>query len=216
MQIYKIINISNNKIYVGQDSKNRKDYFGSGLLIKKAIKKYGIENFKKEILEECNKTIANERETFWIRELKSYDRSVGYNISNGAFGGDTITNNENKEAILEKKRKSMSGKMHTIKTKRKIRKSQLEYYKNNPERQVGKNNGNFGKKHPGLNKGHVVSEETKLKISIKAKNRKRKPHSEETKLKIKLSNIGKHKMSEKGKEAIRESNRKRRKIKNNM
>ena len=53
MVIYKITNLNNGKIYIGQDSKNRKKYFGSGIHIKSAIKKYGITNFKKEILEIC-------------------------------------------------------------------------------------------------------------------------------------------------------------------
>ena len=32
-------------------------------------------------------------------------------------------------------------------------------------RHIGMINGNYGKKHPGLNKGHVVSEETRKKLS---------------------------------------------------
>ena len=74
--IYKTINLINNKIYIGQDSKNRNYYLGSGKLIKRAIKKYGIENFKKEVIEECSKENANERETYWIKELKAYDRNI--------------------------------------------------------------------------------------------------------------------------------------------
>jgi len=163
------------------------------------------------------------------------------NIAPRGYSSDNFTNNPNKEIIrkklsdaqkgktyiekygekraleiLEKKRKSMLGKTKTQECKNKIRDSITKYYVNNPEFNRGKNNGNYGKKHPGLNSGHTLSDDARHKISIKAKSRLRKPHTEETKLKIKLSNIGKHKMSEKGKEAIRESNRKRRKIKNNM
>ena len=54
MIIYKTTNLINSKIYVGQDSKNNYNYLGSGIIIKKAIKKYGKENFKKEIIEYCN------------------------------------------------------------------------------------------------------------------------------------------------------------------
>ena len=57
MYIYKITNLINDKIYVGQSSKNSEDnpwYFGSGKLIGLAIKKYGRENFSKEVIREVS------------------------------------------------------------------------------------------------------------------------------------------------------------------
>jgi len=41
MIIYKTINLINGKIYIGQDFYNNSEYFGSGILINKAINKYG-------------------------------------------------------------------------------------------------------------------------------------------------------------------------------
>ena len=92
--IYKIINLINGKIYVGkserEDSYNRKNYFGSGVVIRLAIKKYGKENFKKEFLEE-NVDLAkiDEREQFWIAKLDAMNESIGYNRAYGGEGGCT-------------------------------------------------------------------------------------------------------------------------------
>lgn len=88
MIIYKTTNLINGKIYIGKDRKNSNSYLGSGVLLKKAIQKYGIENFKKEILEFCiNDAHLNEREIFWINEYKSFGE--GYNLTIGGSGGIT-------------------------------------------------------------------------------------------------------------------------------
>ena len=103
MIIYKTINLISGKIYIGQDSNNNPDYIGSGNLIKLAIKKYGKENFKKTIIEECfSKEQLNEREKFWIEKLNSRDKTIGYNISSGGDGGDTISQHPNKKEIIKR------------------------------------------------------------------------------------------------------------------
>jgi len=72
MVIYKTTNLINSKYYIGKDEKNNPDYLGSGLLLNRAIKKHGRENFKKEILETCtNRTELNEKEIYWIEKLKA-------------------------------------------------------------------------------------------------------------------------------------------------
>lgn len=65
---------------------------GRGIVITNAIKKYGKENFNKEILEYINDDekhkIVSEREIFWIKEENTLCPS-GYNISPGGEGGCT-------------------------------------------------------------------------------------------------------------------------------
>ena len=85
MYIYKVTNKINNKIYVGLSTKSIDDkYYGSGKLINKALKKYGIENFTKEVIEECiNVDDLVKAEIKWISFYNSCDRNSGYNISPG-------------------------------------------------------------------------------------------------------------------------------------
>ena len=95
MVIYKTTNLINNRFYIGKDKNNNPSYMGSGLLLKQAIVKYGIENFKKEILEVCNsESDMNEREIYWITELRD---TQCYNIADGGDGGDVFTHHPNKE-----------------------------------------------------------------------------------------------------------------------
>ena len=75
---------------MGKDARNIPGYYGSGLLITHAIKKYGKYNFKKEIIEYCETSKQlNEREIYWIKTMKSQDRSIGYNITAGGDGFDS-------------------------------------------------------------------------------------------------------------------------------
>lgn len=113
MEIYKITNLINDKIYIGKDTTSDKNYYGSGILIKKSIKKYGKENFKKEILEECdtNDELCD-REKYWINFYNSTNLTIGYNISKGGDGGDTLSNNPNIEIIKSKISKVRKGKKY--------------------------------------------------------------------------------------------------------
>ncbi len=110
MQIYKITNLINGKIYIGKDEKDQPSYLGSGLIIKQAIKKYGKENFKKEILDSCHSSEELcEKEKIWIQKSGSlYPR--GYNISLGGNGGNILENHPNKISIIEKTRSKNKGR----------------------------------------------------------------------------------------------------------
>ena len=91
MYIYKITNNVNQKIYIGKHASKRKNYWGSGKKIKLAIKKYGKENFNKEIIEQCvDEEQLSNREIFWINFFDARNRLKGYNITEGGDGNSTI------------------------------------------------------------------------------------------------------------------------------
>ena len=121
--IYCYTNKITNRKYVGQTndlnrrkrehrsnsfSKNSAEY---NLLFHKKMREYGEENFIFSVLEEIetdNISIVNEREKYWIAEMKSYVEDNGYNLT---LGGE---NNEHariydEETIKEIKEKIKQG-----------------------------------------------------------------------------------------------------------
>lgn len=93
MYIYKTTNLLNGKIYVGKSKfhiNENKNYYGSGIILKKAIQKYGKENFKKEIIDVAiSISELNKKEIYWIKKLDAKNKKIGYNIANGGDGGNT-------------------------------------------------------------------------------------------------------------------------------
>ena len=111
MVIYKITNLVNDKIYIGQKLHDSSDYLGSGKLIKRAIRKHGRENFTKDILEHCtSKEHLDEREKFWIKELNSRDSLIGYNISSGGIYGDCLSTHPDRDSIIRKIKHTLNNK----------------------------------------------------------------------------------------------------------
>lgn len=82
--IYITTCLINNKKYIGKRSKSKFDekYYGSGKIFKRALEKYGKENFKVEILEWCKtKEELNEAERKWIKYYNAQEDKMFYNIS---------------------------------------------------------------------------------------------------------------------------------------
>lgn len=86
--IYKTTNLLNGKIYVGLHSTNNLNdrYLGSGWILKSAIKKYGRENFKKEVL-----LVLSDREEAGEVEALLVDKEFiarpdTYNLQEGGMG----------------------------------------------------------------------------------------------------------------------------------
>lgn len=86
--VYKITNLANNKIYIGcHMTKNLDDnYMGSGKRLAYAKKKYGIENFKKEILSFHNSVEEMLEEEKKLVDEEFLGRKDVYNLLLGGKG----------------------------------------------------------------------------------------------------------------------------------
>lgn len=185
--IYLIINLINNKIYVGSAIKfkirwrihtnelNRNCHGNKHL--QAAWNKYGQENFKFVIIEYTSDLI--EKEQYWIDKLQVCNRKFGYNIVPNArtqLGYKHTNESKNKMSISKLNMSEETKKKMSI-SQTGLKRSEL-HVKNAVE----------GKK------GYKHSQETKLKISNSNKiSQKGKVHSEETKLKMSLAKKGKKK-----------------------
>lgn len=152
--IYKTTCLINNKVYIGQHSGIDENYFGSGNLIIKAIKKYGKENFIRETLRECS--TQKELDAFeyvFIKRFDSCNPEIGYNILPGTanrFGS------VNPATLLLKGRKMPEEQ------KAKMRVSAIGKYAGIQNPMYGVHR--FNEQAPMFNKKH--SDETKQKMSI--------------------------------------------------
>lgn len=110
--IYKITNLTNGLIYVGQHKSVCFDerYWGSSVRLTEDINRIGLNNFDRIILEECdNREQLNERERWWIIHLHSNDVSIGYNRSlggqsNAGFVQSDYQKSQARKALLGKKK----------------------------------------------------------------------------------------------------------------
>lgn len=187
--IYKVTNKINGKIYIGKhQTENPNDsYFGSGKFIKSAIKKYGKENFIKEVLFVFETELEmNQKEKELITE-EFISRKDTYNAGVGGEGGPHF-----KGKSHSKETKEMYS---TDKFRSKVSEGLRNYYDNggqpwnkgvigsiNDEVKEKISKARTGVKHSDETKEkikkarqkQVFSEETRRKMSESAKNRKKK------------------------------------------
>jgi len=150
-EIYKITNIINGKIYIGQTQigivkrwlKHIETSKYKNFKISKAIRKYGEDKFKIEVIDYAYTTNElNEKEKYWIEKYDSFKN--GYNSTKG--GEDNPMNyEENRKKVSEgvKGNTNWLGRKHTQEEKDKISKG---------------------------NKGKIISEETIRKMVDARKN----------------------------------------------
>lgn len=179
--LYKITNLVNGKMYIGQHITSNLDdgYMGSGKIIRMALQKYGKNNFKKEWLgfyEDADE--LNYMELVFVDETW-VSRADTYNISLGG-GGHKCKGN----------------------------KWTLEQRKHMSKRVSGSNNHNYGSHHTQEEKNHISkmmkgkhnalgckrSDEFKQKLGLRMKGKKYtlgRKHTEKEKAGISAGNIGK-------------------------
>jgi group I intron endonuclease len=205
--IYKITNIVNDKIYIGSalNISKRWSIHKRQLLLNKhhSIKlqrsydKHGINNFKIDIIEECDIEILIEREQYFIDLYNSYN--TGYNCSPTA--GSTLGRKASAEQI---KRMSISRKGLTPWNKGIIGISK--------ETSEKLSRAGMGRKHSEESKikisnskiGHTVSVEARKKISTANTG---KIISEDTRKKMSESHTGKkHILTDKARQELSDRN----------
>src|SRR6056300_161014 len=85
MTIFKVVNETDGKVYVGYSVNDNPNNLGAGKYIKRAVKDFGTRSFQKTILEEfeSEESLSHimERPEFWIKNYKADNPKYGYNES---------------------------------------------------------------------------------------------------------------------------------------
>jgi group I intron endonuclease len=187
--IYAIINIVDDKHYIGQASdrdfrwkehlKSLRGFYHHSILLQRAWCKHGANNFIFVVLEVLSDTSKlNEREIYWGKLLKPE-----YNIA--PLGGSMRGYEHTEEARLNMSNAHKGKKHHSEEHKKRL-----------AERMKG-NTWNVGRKHSAehietrakAHRGKIISEETKIKMSLAQKGRKL---TEEHKQKLSVAKKGKN------------------------
>ena len=178
--IYLTTNLVTNERYIGKHFGELDDsYLGSGIILQRAIQKYGKQNFKRDILYISKDADENNlKEQEFIKAFNAVEDRTFYNISKGGDGGNIFhclpleQQEQIKKALSVKfsgENNPMYGKHHSEETKEKLRKidksyTQTEEYRKNMSKVTsGEKNGMYGKHH---------TEESKQKMSDAKKGEK--------------------------------------------
>lgn len=165
----------NDKLYIVQTNNfnkrmnaHKKMYKGChNLYLSNAIKKYGWENIKKEVLIECDKECVDFFERAFISGYNSTNEKIGYNLESGG----------NKNKIMSDDTKEKLSIAHTGKKASQETKNKMSSFRKGNK--ICASYGFKGKKH---------SIETKEKMKINATGRK---FSKQTLQKMSVAKIGK-------------------------
>ena len=181
--IYETTNLINGKKYIGQRKAGRTAlYLGSGVALKRAIKKYGKENFVKRIICECgSKEELDLMEIHYITEANAVESDQYYNLVDG---GSVLCGEKNprfgKKHTEETKQKmsvASKGKTKSVEHRRNLS-AAIRGVKRRPLSNTTKT------KISGANKGKVRTEEVRRTQSKRLKGIIGRTHTTETKEKL--------------------------------
>jgi len=196
MIIYLTTNNIKGKVYVGKYCGKSESYLGSGTYIRRAIKKYGRENFSRITLEDgiTDHDYLCEREKYWIAFYDSTNPEIGYNLTEGGKGTFGCHPSEETLEKMSKANKGENNPMfgrkgkdnprfnthHTDEACKKMSENHADF--------SGKNHYLFGK-HPSEETCKKMSESAKSKPPITDETRRKMAESKKDE---KNHNFGKH------------------------
>lgn len=181
--VYLLHNTVNDKLYVGKTVRtldirwkghvNGANRDASDMMICRAIRKYGTGAFERRILEECCESVVNEREKFWIAELKTHVSQGGYNLT---FGGEGLAGYKFSDESKQRMREAAVGRKHTPEARAKMSEAAKKRgcntrcgYVHSAETRMKISVSR--KAAGGFKRGYTLSAETRAKIALAGKNR---------------------------------------------
>jgi group I intron endonuclease len=179
--VYKTTNLLDEKVYVGQDYHENPSYLGSGKLLTRAVKKYGKENFVKEVIDFAESMRElNEKERYWVKFYNCKD-PVGYNLTDGGEGIAGYLHTEETKSKISKK---LEGKNHPLFGK---------HYKCSEETKEKMRQAKLGRKNQDQSRRMKGEKNPMKRLEVRAKfmGDKNSSKKAEVKEKIRKSKLGK-------------------------
>lgn len=180
--IYKITNLVNHKVYIGQTKNPVRRWYSHRTVskckpkyvINLAMNKYGLDNFEFEVIASClDQIAANEAEKIIINQYQSKNTEFGYNIQ---AGGKVVSGWHHSEESKLKSSKS-NCRPEVLSIHKKSAQKLLEWRKE------------FGHPKPHLGKRFSDEHRRKLSEAHKGKDNHQlgRKHTQETKAKMRLA-----------------------------
>jgi len=174
--VYRVTNNVNGRYYIGVHKTDdlNDGYMGSGILIQRALKKHGKENFTREIL-----ASFDDADSAYLEEKRLVDEALvrdgrSYNLREGGYGGRMCEDSRRKvsQSLTGRKRPDISGennpsKREDIRQKISETKRGKKFSEEHKQKISEANKGNVG-----YWVGKTRSDDTKRKISEANKGRK--------------------------------------------